>query len=296
MDQELAPHGCVRPISANQTRTTSTCASILPRATPCGASQGNRWFHDQLPASVNLKPLRPVFPPVRRVGSDLGCPVAGRPGRRTQRDDAGTPGLGRFPPIRVNVTDAPRPRTPRAVEGPSSGPPPASLGRAAGWRSAFRRRAHPSSPARPLHAPEWCRCASWGRVLPLRRRCKEQTTRGIDNPRTPDLAHSEHANISVRNPHPQANTAWRAERTPDGRRVPRERRARVGVHAEVDSLALVRTHRAPFRHRRPRLGVGAPSASASDLARRATTPLARNEGHRRRELGCFLPRERIFSG
>lgn len=178
MDQELAPHGCVRPISANQTRTTSTCASILPRVTPCGASQGNRWFHDQLPASVDLKPLRPVFPPVRRVGSDLGCPVAGRPGRRTQGDDAGTPGLGRFPPIRVNVIDAPRPRTPRAVEGPSSGPPPASLGRAAGLRSAFRRRAHPSSPARPLHAPEWCRCASWGRVLPLRRRCKEQRRAG----------------------------------------------------------------------------------------------------------------------
>lgn len=195
MDQELTPHGCVRPISAYQTRTTPTCASILPRATPCGASRGDCWFHDQLPASVNLKPLRPVFPPVRRVGSDLGCPVAGRPGRRTQRDDAGTPGLGRFPPIRVNVTDAPRPRTPRAAEGPSSGPPPASLGRAAGWRSAFRRSAHPSSPARPLHAPEWCRCASWGRVLPLRRRCKEQTTRGIDNPRTPDLAHSEHANL-----------------------------------------------------------------------------------------------------
>jgi hypothetical protein len=123
-DQELAPRGCVRPISADQTNTTSTCASIPPRATPFDASRGSTRFHDLLPASVDPILQRPVFPPVRRVGSDLRCPVAGRPVRRPHSDDSRTPDLGRFPPIRVNVTGAPRPRTPRVAREPSSGPPP----------------------------------------------------------------------------------------------------------------------------------------------------------------------------
>lgn len=55
-DQELAPRGCVRPISANQTSTTPTCASILLRATPCGASRSGNWLHGQPPASVDLNP------------------------------------------------------------------------------------------------------------------------------------------------------------------------------------------------------------------------------------------------
>jgi hypothetical protein len=154
---------------------------------------------------------------------------------------------------------------------PSSGPPPASLGRAAGWHSAFHHRARPSSLARPPPAPdETGRYAFWGRVLLLRRQLQGTNDARVGDPPSSGPRSFRTREFSVRNPHPLrrdgANAAWRAERTPDGRRVPRERRTRVGARVEVESLALVRVHRAPLRRRRPRLGVGAPLASADDQA------------------------------
>lgn len=143
--------------------------------------------------SVDITPRRPVFPPVRRDGSDLVCPVTGCPGRRTHCDDTLTSDRGRFPPIRVNVIDAPRPRTPRVAEEPSSGPPPASLGRAAGWHSAIRRRARPSSPARPPRAPDGVSVRLLGPRAASTTTLQGTDDARADNPLTPDLAHSEHA-------------------------------------------------------------------------------------------------------
>lgn len=110
-------------------------------------------------------------------------------------DDAGAPSLGRFPPTtherdRCSTTR----NTSRRRRTPPRGSPPASLGRAAGWHSAFHQVARPSCLARPPSAPdETGRYAFWGRVLLLRRHLQGLHDARVGDPRAPDLAHSEHA-------------------------------------------------------------------------------------------------------
>lgn len=155
--------------------------------------------------------------------------------------------------------------------------------------------ARPSSRVRRPIAPGECRYAAGRRAPPERRSCKEQTTRGTVTREHRTLAHSERTRfwfgIRIR----LANAAWRAGRTSDGRRMPRERRARVGMPVEVGSLrppacnpSILPSPVAALRGWRPRPLCHRPSPPPGvPSARTEDAPATSSDAFHRR--GAFLP-------
>jgi hypothetical protein len=110
-------------------------------------------------------------------------------------DDAGAPGLGRFPPIprerdRCSTTrnTSRRRRTP-----PRDRPPRRSAERRGGtarFTKELARALWLGPRPRPTNTGRY---AFWGRVLLLRRLLQGTADARVGDPRAPDLAHSEHA-------------------------------------------------------------------------------------------------------